>query len=145
MAESANRILFIDDDLEFAKKVGTFFENRGDRVFYAKSAESALKKLKITKPKFIVTDVLLPKMNGFELISRLNNNDRDDFKFIVVSNYGETSLLHDNNFAKSLGILKYLLKSNSGVKKISLKILEIINEEKKNNRHYSFKKRFRRI
>ena len=69
------RILFVDDDpntLETLDKSAQLF---GHQAIIAKSGEEALKLAAAQSPDLIMTDMMLPDMDGLALLDQLRQND----------------------------------------------------------------------
>jgi len=82
------KILVVEDndiDLEIIK---FFLEKRFNNLFFAKSVDEALNVLEKEKIDILITDLELPKKNGFELIKQAKNI----FK-IIASSYYDTNYL----------------------------------------------------
>lgn len=79
------RILVIDDDdwtLRMIRLILNTLKNRGYRIVTASDGEEGLDKAQSEKPDLIITDVLMPRMNGWTLIRRLRS--MPDFAFVPV-------------------------------------------------------------
>ena len=66
------RILVTDDDPEMRNVVTLLLESQGYKVFLARDGEEALAKIQIEKPDLLLLDLLMPRMDGFEVCKRLN-------------------------------------------------------------------------
>ncbi len=78
----APRILVADDDAWILRMVTTVLEKRGYVVETASDGEEALEKAVATKPDLVVTDVMMPNMDGWALIKALRA--RPEFAFVPV-------------------------------------------------------------
>ncbi len=65
-------ILVADDDPEMLKLTTLVLQSRGYRVSTARDGEEALAKIGEEKPDLLILDLLMPKMDGFEVCKRLN-------------------------------------------------------------------------
>lgn len=74
--------LVVDDSMLIRHTVCRFLEGRGFRVEAASDGLEALQSLDSLRPDLIVTDVQMPKMDGFELIEALQS--RSDTAAIPV-------------------------------------------------------------
>jgi signal transduction histidine kinase/ActR/RegA family two-component response regulator len=68
-------VLAVDDEPDALALVGEVLEAVGARLSTAQSAEEALSKLAFEVPDVLVTDLGMPRMDGFELIQRLRRHD----------------------------------------------------------------------
>ncbi|HOP40261.1 MAG TPA: sigma-54 dependent transcriptional regulator [Geobacteraceae bacterium] len=87
MAEK--RILITDDDKQSRDLVSTFLAYKGYRVFQACDAMEALEKIETENIDLVVTDVMMPKVNGLEFIKRVKAV-RPEIVAIVYSAYGNS-------------------------------------------------------
>ncbi len=67
----AERILIVDDDPWILRMVSTLLEKRGYSIVTACDGEEALQRAEEVKPDLVVTDVMMPKMDGWELVRNL--------------------------------------------------------------------------
>ncbi|HSV43534.1 MAG TPA: response regulator [Candidatus Bathyarchaeia archaeon] len=74
MTVAVKTILIIDDDPDILISTSSMLKKRGFNVIEAKSAEDGLSILKDRRPDLILTDVLLPQMNGFELVKQIRQS-----------------------------------------------------------------------
>jgi two-component system OmpR family response regulator len=65
------RVLVVDDEPSIVDAVGTALRYEGFDVSTASSGRDALKKVTADEPDFIVLDVMLPDLDGFEVTRRL--------------------------------------------------------------------------
>lgn len=69
-------VLAVDDEPDGLALVVEVLENAGGRVTKAQSAEEALEKLALELPDVVLTDVGMPRMDGFALIERLRHHEQ---------------------------------------------------------------------
>ena len=68
------RILAVDDERHIVRLIQVNLERAGYQVSTAFDGFDALKKVEADKPDLIVLDVMMPKMDGFEVLKRLQAN-----------------------------------------------------------------------
>lgn len=90
----------------------------------AKDGDEALHLFEKHKPTVLVTDVIMPKLNGFDLIQKLRAKYKDGFKVIVLTNLNNPS---DAEMAKSLDVSELLLKSNISLRSVEQKVQALIS------------------
>ena len=78
-------ILIVDDDAAIRDSMHEFVEMSGYRSSVATSAEEALKMLDGKSVDVVITDIMLPGMDGLELTDRIKNNH--DVDVIVMTGY----------------------------------------------------------
>lgn len=121
------KILIVEDDEAFFGILKPRLSRAGFFVIWAKDGEEGIRRAKIEGPDIVVLDIVMPKINGFEVIKELKQRPMTkDLKLIVLSNYGETRLVYDEGFRSALGIAKYLIKSNHTPTEIVREIKEVV-------------------
>jgi signal transduction histidine kinase/CheY-like chemotaxis protein len=66
-----SRILVVDDDPSMLKVASYIFESRGCHVFTASDGLEGLERIAEIKPDLVILDMLMPRMDGFEVLKRL--------------------------------------------------------------------------
>jgi len=80
------KILIVDDNLEIKKTLSMRFEIEGYSVMAAQDGEEALSLIKKDKPDLIILDLMIPKIDGFEICRMLKFNDKlKNIPIIVLS------------------------------------------------------------
>lgn len=69
-------ILIVDDSTDNLYLMQFILETQGYKVGLANSGEQALEQVKIDHPDLILLDVMMPQMNGYEVVERLRK-DKD--------------------------------------------------------------------
>lgn len=64
-------ILVVDDDLATLKLVGLVLDQKGYDVVTARSGEEALERARLQNPDLIVLDIMMPGMDGYEVVQHL--------------------------------------------------------------------------
>jgi CheY-like chemotaxis protein/curved DNA-binding protein CbpA len=72
-SDMGNRILVVDDDRNIGQILHASFSAKGYEVYIARNGEDALAEFEKNKPDLVVLDVLLPKMNGWEVCKQIKN------------------------------------------------------------------------
>lgn len=67
------KILYVEDEGSLAKIVKESLESRGFEVAWEEDGRQALERLHVFEPDICVLDVMLPKMDGFELAKHIRN------------------------------------------------------------------------
>ncbi len=71
-----NRVLIIDDDIELCSLLKDYLEPEGFRIETAHDSESGLKRVFSCEYSLVILDVMLPGMNGFEVLRRIREQSR---------------------------------------------------------------------
>jgi DNA-binding response OmpR family regulator len=70
-------VLIVEDNPTMARALEDNFTTKGYRVKTARDGEQALNAALVNKPDMIILDVMLPKVNGFEVCSRIREKKVD--------------------------------------------------------------------
>jgi CheY-like chemotaxis protein len=76
------RILIVDDDPWILRMVSTLLEKRGYGIFTAEDGEEGVLKADQARPDLIITDVMMPRMDGWQMVRALRS--RPELAFIPV-------------------------------------------------------------
>lgn len=119
------KILFIEDEPTLQKAINKFLENEGYETISAIDGELGVKMAKKTLPSLILLDLILPKMNGFEVLKELKKDEStQNIPVIVLTNLEGST---DVEKAISLGAKDYLIKANYELSEIAEKIKKALN------------------
>jgi DNA-binding response OmpR family regulator len=99
-------ILFAEDEKRLAKLIESAIESYFDSFIMVSNGEEAIKKYHKIKPDIIITDIMMPKMNGLELAKEIKSID-EDIPIIILSAYSHTDMLLE---AIEIGVKKYFIK-----------------------------------
>jgi len=70
----AGKILIVDDDLDGLKLVGLMLQGRGYQIVAAQNGLQALARAASESPDLIILDVMMPRLNGFDVLRRLESD-----------------------------------------------------------------------
>jgi DNA-binding response OmpR family regulator len=71
-----DRILVIDDDVELCSLVGEYLEPEGFQIEAVHDGNRGLERALTGDHLLVVLDVMLPRMNGFDVLRRIRNTSR---------------------------------------------------------------------
>lgn len=119
------KILLVDDDPLLVRMYQTKFELDGNKVITAENGKVALQKTKEYKPDIILLDVMMPEMNGLEVLQILkDNSDTKNIPVIMLTNVSASD--GDSTKGLDLGAVAYLVKANYTPKEVVQKVKEIL-------------------
>ncbi len=72
-AEKKGPVLIVEDDQNTAALIKTYLEKEGFAASVVHDGEKALEMIKVSEPGFVILDIMLPKMDGWEVCRRLRN------------------------------------------------------------------------
>jgi CheY-like chemotaxis protein len=117
-------ILVVEDEQALQDALRMKLEKKGIVVLTAGSGEEALEILKKKRPLLVSLDILLPKMNGLEVLRRIRDDSSlHDLPVVVASVSGGQEKIRQ---AFSMGVVDYLVKSEYKIDSIVKKITEIM-------------------
>lgn len=105
-APRAQRILVVEDDLAILSGLSLNLRYEGYEVLQAQDGRTGLKKALDDQPDLVVLDVMLPEMNGYELVRELRRRSCDVPVVIVSAKGGES----DKITGLDLGADDYVVK-----------------------------------
>jgi len=112
-----SNILIVEDEQLLYNLLKQKLQSAGINVEWAMDGETALGKIAEHMPDLILLDLLLPGIDGFEILKRLKQDDRlKDIPVIVLSNLGETK---DIDSVLKLGASEYIIKAESSPQEIT--------------------------
>ena len=83
-------ILLVDDEKAITDNLAPFLERSGFDVEVATDGIQALEKIRLIAPELVVLDVLMPRLNGREVLRTLRKND-NWVPVILLTQVGESS------------------------------------------------------
>jgi len=102
------KILIVDDDVTLRTALSHYLENRGFLIQDASSGSEGLERFEKDQPDLIVSDVLMPEMDGFEFCRKLRSTRSGQLiPFIFLSSCRETD---DRIRGHDIGADDYLVK-----------------------------------
>ena len=106
--EANKNVMVIEDDKFMGQMVIDILMDLGFNVTSAQSGMIAFEKLKTTSIDFIMLDILLPELDGFEIYGILQQNpDTKDIPVMMISAWADE---YNTEKASSLGIKHFLPK-----------------------------------
>lgn len=104
------KILIVDDEVSLCILYKTVFERANFLVEVAYDGEEGLEKAKTILPDLMLLDVMLPKLNGMEVLEQIRTNTTTSkLPVLILTNAMNPD---DRSRAEELGVIDYLLKNN---------------------------------
>jgi CheY-like chemotaxis protein len=109
MTNEKDYLLIVEDVPDILELLEETLKFKGYRVMAASNGEEALKIIEMERPALIVTDILMPKMDGFTLVHRLRLSD--NMRDIPVVFLSATYIApEDKEFAHTIGVSRFIEK-----------------------------------
>lgn len=83
---SKGRLLVVDDEAIIRDVLARFFRRKGYSVSTAKNGKEALERVKKDRPHLMLLDIRMPEMDGFEVLKRLREIDREVAVMMITAN-----------------------------------------------------------
>ena len=124
METNSLKVLLIEDDKFLRKAAEATLQRHGFGVLTATNGEEGLKLAQSDAPDLILLDLIMPKMNGFEVLRRLKGEPATSrIPVVVLSNLGQQN---DSVMARELGALDYWIKSNVGLEELAGRVKTVL-------------------
>lgn len=119
------KTVFITEDDDFLRSLtAKRLEKEGFKVSVAVDGESAINTLTTFKPDVVLLDLLLPGVDGFEVLKKIKSTEGlKQIPVIIFSNLGQKE---DIERAKSLGAEDFLVKANFTLDDVVAKINSVV-------------------
>jgi CheY-like chemotaxis protein len=102
-------ILIVEDNANVRELLEVTLRFKGYPVVSARNGKEALDRIELERPALIITDILMPLMDGYSLVHNLRKNPRTNL--IPVIFISATYLTaEDKNFALNLGAVRFIEK-----------------------------------
>ena len=116
------KILIVEDDNFLSNALRVKLEKEGFEVQLASNGQEALTSLETNKADLIVADLVMPEMDGFDLLANLKEKG-STIPVIVASNLSQKD---DLDKAKALGAKDFFIKSDMSMESLVGKVKSIL-------------------
>lgn len=124
MTDKKKTVLLIEDESALREAVKMKLEKKGIEVLVAETGEKGLSILQEKKPDLVWLDILLPGINGLEVLKRIREDEKTkNLPVIVVSVSGGQEKIKQ---AFVLNVIDYLVKSEYKIDDIIKKVIDIL-------------------
>jgi DNA-binding response OmpR family regulator len=111
------KIAIIEDDLAIAQMYRLKFEAEGYKVEIAENGRLGLLLCEQMKPDLVLLDLMMPEMNGDEVLEKMRATDwGEHIKVVILTNVGEQEAPEK---LKSLGVGAYIVKAEMTPKQVA--------------------------
>jgi len=122
------KILLVEDD-SFLSKMYVDKLSQGDEfsVIAVESGKEGLASMQKKKPDLILLDIILPDINGIQVLKKMKNDDTlKSIPVLMLTNLNEKDYINE---ALALGADGYLIKAHFTPNEVIDKIRQILREE----------------
>lgn len=115
------KVLVVEDEKPLSKAIEKKLSHEDFEVLTAFNGENGLNTALKERPDLILLDVIMPKMDGFEVLEKLREDEwGKDVEVILLTNLGDSSRVKNSD----QNHIDYLIKSDWKLKDIITKINE---------------------
>jgi DNA-binding response OmpR family regulator len=119
------KVLIIEDDPYLQNMYSTKLELEGFNIVSSFDGEEGAKKAGIEMPNIILLDIMLPTMNGFEVLEKIKKDEKTkNIPVVLLTNLDQKE---DIQKGLSLGACDYLIKAHFLPSEVVEKVNKIIN------------------
>ncbi|HQO27756.1 MAG TPA: response regulator [Candidatus Pacearchaeota archaeon] len=120
------KILIIEDNEEIMGLLSQKISDVGYQVIEARDGEEGLRLLRSDQPDLVLLDIILPNIDGLELLKRKQAlSETKDIPVVVISNSGAPAEISQ---ARRLGAVDWITKTEFSLQETIDKIEKIIKE-----------------
>jgi len=128
-AKNNIQILVVEDDQFLSSLATGQLAKEGYKVSSAFDGEWGLKSVQEKKPDLVLLDIIMPVMNGFEMLKRMKADPATkDIPVIIFSNLGQDSEIEEG---KQLGADDFLVKAKFTLREVMDKIEALLKKKGK--------------
>lgn len=125
--ENQKHIILVEDEETLTNIMRAKLERAGFRVTLAGNGEEGLSQIRSQNPDLVLLDMMLPVLNGFDLLETLRREGiLPALPVIVISNSGQPVELER---IKRLGVRDYLIKINFSPEEVLQKVEQVLSLE----------------
>lgn len=125
----AIKIILAEDDLQLIDMYRRKFEMEGFDVQFAEDGEQAIKILEGWKPDVALLDIMMPKVNGLDVLKYIKERkDYADVITVMLTNLGNESTAEE---IYKLGATEYIVKADMTPLQVSDKVKALIKYYRK--------------
>ncbi|MFA6306640.1 MAG: response regulator [Patescibacteria group bacterium] len=121
--EGNKKVLIIEDEDALASVLSSKFKLEGFEVAAEVNGEDGLNKIEEWRPDMILLDIIMPIMNGYEVLENLQKKD-NKIPIIVISNSGQDVEIEK---IKKLGAADYIVKTQINPAEVVEKVKKILD------------------
>jgi DNA-binding response OmpR family regulator len=121
----SKKVLIIEDDKFLRELLGKKLSGLGYCAILAVDGEEGLEKIKKEKPDIVLLDLILPGINGFEVLEKAKKDSNiSNIPVIILSNLGQSE---DIEKGLKLGAKDFLVKAHFTPQEIVNKLQVVLN------------------
>ncbi len=118
------KILIADDEAEIRQLLKLYLENEGYEIIEAEDGDDAILKLRDNKPDMCLLDIMMPKMDGYQVLKRIRESSNMPVIFLSAKDADSEKILGlnlgaDDYIAKPFNPLEAVARVNSQLRRFN--------------------------
>ena len=119
------KILLIEDDPFLSEMYVAKLSQSGFKTEIAADGKKGMEKIKTSRPDLILLDIVLPKIDGFEILKKIKKDSKlKKIPVILLTNLGQKNEVEKG---LTLGADEYIIKAHFTPTAVVAKVKEILN------------------
>jgi CheY-like chemotaxis protein len=124
MSTDGKRVLLVEDDRFLRRACEKSLRQQGFAVSTAADGEEGLRASRAELPDLILLDILMPKLNGIEVLRALRSDENTRaIPVIVLTNSSKET---DVREVETLGVAGYLVKANLSLEELGHQVKQLL-------------------
>ncbi len=120
------KVLSVEDEELIGDMLQRKLRTNGYYAFLARDGEAALQQIREQRPHLVLLDIVLPRLNGFEVLSELRKDEElRKIPVIIISNSGQPTEIEK---AKEAGVRDWLIKTEFDPEEVLEKVRRQIGD-----------------
>lgn len=117
------KVLIVEDNENICEMYAVTFMRRGFTVYTAPDGRSAIQKYKNKKPDIILLDIMMPQVDGYQVLSEVRKDVNSYTPVIMLTNLDANDFTRESQLDN---IDAYLIKSHHSPREVVDKTIEVL-------------------
>jgi len=122
---AGKKIVLAEDDRFVRKATTAALRQRGFEVVAVEDGEEALRQTRAERPDLVLLDMIMPKMQGFQVLDALKQDAETASIPVVVCSSLEQA--EDQARAREAGAAAYIVKADLSLKELARRVEEVLD------------------
>ncbi len=120
------KILLIEDDPFLGEMYAAKFSQSGFKIEIAIDGKKGMERIKTSRPDLVLLDIVLPKIDGFEILKKIKKDPRTKkIPVVLLTNLGQKNEVEKG---LALGADEYIIKAHFTPTAVVAKVKEILEK-----------------
>jgi len=121
-----SKILLVDDEVGFAELLSDLLSMDNYEVEVAHDGQEGLEKLETFKPDVIISDVVMPRLSGFEMFKKVKASPQTaSIPFLFITGFQDERVLAE---ARKIGVFG-ILRKPIDIEQIENRLRDLLNNK----------------